>query len=85
MNVQAAGFGELGIALALLEHGREGGLWALSLPGDAALTAGALRNYRLLAGCHAPSDFSGAVGLDRAQPGKSGAFANDNTNVDSRR
>ncbi len=44
MNVQAAGFGELGIALAVLEHGRQRGLWALGRPAGPALTAGAIES-----------------------------------------
>lgn len=81
MNVQAAGFGELGIALALLEHGRDGGLWALSLPGDAELTAGALASVASWPGAAPRPIFlarSAAIALDLE---KRGAFANDNTIV----
>jgi hypothetical protein len=81
MNVRAASFGELGIALALLEHGRNGGLWGLSQPGGAALTEGAIASVASWPGAAPRAIFltrSAAIALDLE---KRGAFANDNTIV----
>jgi hypothetical protein len=81
MNVQVAGFGELGVALALLEHGREGGLWTLSPPADTALTAGAMGSLGSWPGAAPRPIFlarSASVALDLE---KRGAFANDNAIV----
>jgi hypothetical protein len=41
-NVQAASFGELGIAFALLEYGCEAKLWSLAPPAELHLAAGAI-------------------------------------------
>lgn len=81
MNVRAAGFGELGIALALLEHGRNGGLWGLSQPSSATLTEGAIASIASWPGATPRSIFlarSASIVLDLE---KRGAFANDNTIV----
>ena len=81
MNVRAAGFGELGIALALLEHGQDTSLWSLGLPAGEALTAGAILSVASWPGAAPRAIFlarSAAIALDLE---KRGAFANDNTIV----
>jgi len=81
MNVRAAGFGELGIALALLGHGRDRGLWALDRSAGPALTEGAIVSVASWSGAAPRAIFlarSAAVALDLE---KRGAFANDNTIV----
>jgi hypothetical protein len=80
-NVRAAGFGELGIALALLEHGRYWGLWALGRPVGLALTEGAIASVASWPGAVPRAIFlarSAAIALDLE---KRGAFANDNAIV----
>jgi hypothetical protein len=80
-NVRAAGFGELGIALALLEHGRYRGLWALDRPVGLALTEGAIASVASWPGAVPRAIFlarSAAIALDLE---KRGAFANDNAIV----
>ena len=81
MNARAAGFGELGIALALLEHGRHGGLWALDQPAGPALTEGALTSFASWPGATRRAIFlarSASIALDLE---KRGAFANDHSIV----
>ena len=80
-NVQAAGFGEFAIALALLEHGRSANLWSLAPPADASLPAGAMSTIAAWPGATLRAIFlvrSVAIALDLE---KRGAFANDNTIV----
>jgi hypothetical protein len=81
MNVRAAGFGEFGIALALLEHGQNTSLWSLGPPAGEALTAGAIVSVASWPGAAPRAIFlarSAAIALDLE---KRGAFANDNTIV----
>ena len=81
MNVRAAGFGELGIALALFEHGRNGGLWALTPPAGPALAEGVIASVASWPGAAPRAIFlarSAAIALDLE---KRGAFANGNTIV----
>jgi hypothetical protein len=81
MNVRAAGFGELGVALSLLEHGRYGGLWTLSPPADSVLTAGAMASVGSWPGAASRPIFlvrSASVALDLE---KRGAFASHNAIV----
>jgi hypothetical protein len=80
-NVQAAGFGEFGVALALLEHGRNANLWALAPPAGASLAAGSISTIATWPGAVSRPIFlvrSAAVALDLE---KRGAFANDNAIV----
>jgi hypothetical protein len=80
-NVQAAGFGELGVALALLEHGQNTKLWTLGAPAISDLSAGALSIIASWPGAAPRAIFlvrSAAIALDLD---KHGAFANDNSIV----
>ena len=80
-NVQAAGFGEFGVALALLEYGRSANLWALAPPADASLPAGSIRTTATWPGAVPRAIFlvrSAAIALDLE---KRGAFSNDNAIV----
>lgn len=77
MNVRAAGFGELGLALALLEHGRNDGLWALDQPAGPALTEGVIASVGSWHGAVPRAIFvvrSAAIALDLE---KRGALANN--------
>ncbi len=81
LNVQAAGFGELAIALAVLEHGRDRGLWELARPASSELASGAIVSVATWPGAGTRAIFfarSAAIALDLKQRG---AFANDNTIV----
>ncbi|MGY3149531.1 hypothetical protein ACVWYQ_006530 [Bradyrhizobium sp. USDA 3397] len=80
-NARAASFGELAIALALLSDGQAEGLWQLSGPTGADLSAGALTSTPTWESAQPRAIFfvrSAKVALDLQ---KSGAFANDNTIV----
>jgi hypothetical protein len=80
-NVRAASFGELGVALALLSDGQSNGLWQLTAPVSADLTAGALTSTGAWPGARPRAIFfvrSAGVAVDLK---KRGAFANDNTVV----
>jgi hypothetical protein len=80
-NAQAAGLGNLGIALSLLEHGRARGLWTVSEPTSSDPTAGTLTTKASWTGAGGRPVFlvrgaSEAIALE-----KLGAFANDNSIV----
>ncbi len=80
-NAQSMGFGCLGIALSLLQHGRQAGLWELRRPVSNALTSGALTARALRPdGVDRPffvvKSATEAIGLKSR-----GAFANDNAIV----
>jgi hypothetical protein len=80
-NARAASFGELSIALALLSDGQSGGMWHLTGPAGADLSAGALTSTATWTGAQPRTIFfvrSAAIALDLK---KRGAFANDNTIV----
>jgi hypothetical protein len=80
-NVQAVGFGELGIALALLEHGWRAKLWSLAPPADHSLAAGAISTIASWPSAASRAIFfvrSAAIALDLE---KRGAFSNDHTIV----
>lgn len=80
-NARAAAFGELGIALALLQRGQNEGRWTLRLPDDANLSSGALSAIASWDGATARTIFfarTAGVAIDLK---KQGAFANDNTIV----
>jgi hypothetical protein len=80
-NVRAASLGELGVALALLSDGQSDGLWQLSGPAGADLTAGTLTSTATWAGAQPRTIFlvrSAGTALDLK---KRGAFANDNAIV----
>lgn len=80
-NARAAGFGELGIALALLQHGEANGLWRLTGPSDGELVSGALTSTATWDGAQPRIVFfvrSAGVALDLK---KQGAFSNDNAIV----
>ncbi|RUV80113.1 hypothetical protein EOA88_23170 [Mesorhizobium sp. M5C.F.Ca.IN.020.14.1.1] len=81
MNVRAAGFGEMAIALSLLEHGQNAKLWELRPPVETALGAGAIVSTGSWPGAPSRAIFlarSAGVALDLQ---KHGAFANENTVV----
>lgn len=80
-NAQSMGFGCLGIALSLLQNGRQAGLWELRRPVSNALTSGALTARALRPdGVDRPffvvKSATEAIGLKSR-----GAFANDNAIV----
>jgi hypothetical protein len=80
-NVQAACFGELGVALALLEHGCGAKLWSLAPSADLPLAAGAISILASWPSAAQRAIFlvrSAAIALDLE---KRGAFASDNTIV----
>jgi hypothetical protein len=80
-NVIAAGFGEFGVALALLELGQSMNLWTMAPPTSADLGAGAISTIATWRGASPRAIFlvrSAAIALDLD---KRGAFANDNTIV----
>jgi len=80
-NAKAAGLGNMGIALALLQHGCASGLWELDLPADAAPSSGSMTAVAGWAGAGGRPVFlvrgaGEAIALEKA-----GAFANDNAIV----
>jgi hypothetical protein len=80
-NVRAVCFGELGVALALLEHGRSAHIWSLAPPAGGTLTEGAIST---LAGW--PHATPRAIFIVRSasialELEKRGAFQNSNTIV----
>jgi len=80
-NARAAGLGELGISLALLQRGVDQGLWSISPPADDDLVTGALGALASWEGASTrPIFFARSAGMVIALD-KSGAFANDNAIV----
>ena len=80
-NARIACFGELGIALSLLQQGQEEGRWTLSPPGDAKLTSGAISAKGTWDGAVTRAVFFVRTAGVAITLQKSGAFANDNTIV----
>lgn len=80
-NARAAGLGELGIGLALLQRGVDQGLWSLLPPADGGLVAGALGALASWEGAsERPIFFARSAAMVIALD-KNGAFANDNAIV----
>lgn len=80
-NAQASGLGRLGIALALLQHGRAVGQWELSLPTDLSITAGALTARGTRVGASGRPLFLVKSATEAIALEVAGAFANDNAVV----
>lgn len=80
-NAQATGLGRLGIVMAMLQQGRAGGHWELSLPANEELASGAL-----VARAPRPTAVDRPIFLVKSATEaillhKNGAFANDNAIV----
>lgn len=80
-NAQAAGLGELGVALALLERGRKDGRWLLTGPIGPDLSGGAFVASGNRPGAEPRSVFFARTAGVAIALEKKGAFANDNTIV----
>jgi len=80
-NAQAAGLGNLAIALALLQHGCNAALWELALPRATSVTAGALTARAKWAGASDRALFLVKSAAEAITLEQSGAFANDNAIV----
>ena len=80
-NAQAAGLGDMGIALALLHGGKKAGLWALGPPFDTNLTSGALAAKAAWPGATERPVFLVRGAGEAIALRKAGAFANDNAIV----
>lgn len=77
-NAQAMGFGRLGVALSLLQHGREIGLWELRRPVSGVLASGAMTaRASRLGGTDRPL-FLVKSATEAISLKNQGAFANDN-------
>ena len=80
-NAQAMGLGRLGVALSLLQYGREAGLWKLSKPVSDDLTSGAMTACALRPdGTNRPL-FVVKSATEAIELKCRGAFANDNAIV----
>lgn len=77
-NAQAAGLGRLGIAVALLEHGRNAGRWSLSPPTDGRLASGVAAIHPMRPGGAARPLFLVKSASEAIRLQADGAFANDN-------
>jgi hypothetical protein len=80
-NTLAAGFGDLAVALGLLQHGCETGIWSLSVPAPGPITEGAILASGTYPGANTRSVFIVRSGREALQLYKIGAFANDNVVV----
>ncbi|WP_188064361.1 SIR2 family protein [Sphingobium sp. KCTC 72723] len=80
-NARVACLGELGVALALLQHGVDNGLWTLAPPLNDELVSGAIAGIASWEDADPrPLFFARSAGVAIALE-KSGAFANDNAIV----
>ena len=79
-NAVAAGFGDLALALSLLEHGWGGGIWSLSPPAGAGVSDGALIAKGAYPGAQARAVFVVRSAQQALLLHKSGAL-NDNSVV----
>ncbi len=80
-NAIASGLGRLAIGLALLQHGRDQGLWTLGAPVTADAIAGAFSATGVRAGAGARPVFLVRSATEAIALESIGAFANDNAVV----
>lgn len=80
-NARAAGLGQLGVVLALLESGRSAGRWSLAAPADDDLASGAMMAVPSRGGAAPRPVFIVKSATEAIRLEQAGAFANDNAVV----
>jgi hypothetical protein len=80
-NTLAANFGDLAVALGLLHHGCDIGIWSLAVPTGNLITDGAITASGTYPGAGTRIVFIVRGGREAVELKKIGAFANDNVVV----